>query len=145
MFMPSARVWNEMQFEPSGLWPVPINRGDEFALLAKLPTHVIKAAYRGCRIALTLATATTCDGTVLSTVLEICDDPASPLGIAGVHRHPEEQLALNRLMDAEECLFVFFDEGYVLEQGTWHLFWSICSDKRSSMHLRFPMAKAPAN
>ncbi len=110
MFMPSARVWNEMQFEPSGFWPVPINGGDEFALLAKLPTHVIKAAYRGCPIALTVSAAETLDGDVISTVLEFSDDPAAPMGIAGVHRHAEEQTALDQIMTADECLFVFFDE-----------------------------------
>ena len=110
MFIPSARVWKEMQFEPCGFWPVPINSGDEFAFLAKVPTHVIKAAYRGCPISLTISAAATSDGTVLSTVLEISDDPASPMGFAGVHRHPEEQLALDRIMEADDCLFVFFDE-----------------------------------
>lgn len=110
MFMPSARVWQEMQYEPSGFWPVPINTGDEFALLAKVPTHVIKAAYRGCPLVLNVTAAKTPAGTVISTVLAIHDDPVSPMGITGVHRHPEEQLALDRITDADEVLFVFFDE-----------------------------------
>jgi len=110
MFMPSARVWNEMKYEPVGFWPVPINRGDEYALLLKAPLHVIKAAYRSCPVSLSVATAPTSAGTVVSTVLRIDDDPDSPLTVTGVHRYAEEQKALGRIFETGTALFVFFDE-----------------------------------
>jgi hypothetical protein len=99
-----------MRYESSGFWPVPINDGNEYALLLKAPTHLIKAAYRSCPISLTVATATTPKGIVASTVLVLGDDLTSPFAIAGVHRHPEELMALNRILHAGEALFVFFDE-----------------------------------
>lgn len=110
MFMPSARVWNEMKYEPVGFWPVPINQGDEYAFLLKAPTHVIKAAYRACPVRLSVATAWTSCGRVMATVVTIVDDPASPLGVSGVHRHGEEQLALTEALRLGHTLFVFFDE-----------------------------------
>lgn len=110
MFMPSERVWREMQSEPAGLWPVPINAGDEFAFLAKLPTNVIKAAYRAAPVELAVAIAGSPVGPVLATVLHVADDLASPLGVSGVHRHPEEQAALTEILRAGRTLFVFFDE-----------------------------------
>ncbi|HEV8718638.1 MAG TPA: hypothetical protein VGX03_38200 [Candidatus Binatia bacterium] len=110
MFVPSARIWQEMQCEPAGFWPVPINRGDEYAFLLKVPTHVIKAVYRSCPVTLSVATAATLVGRVIATVLSVADDPASPLSISGVHRHQEEQLALTETLCLKQTLFVFFDE-----------------------------------
>lgn len=110
MFMPSDRVWNEMKYEPAGFWPVPINRGYDYAFLLKAPTHVIKAAYRSCPVKLSVATACTSLGRVMATVLSIADDPASPMGISCVHRHPEEHLALTETLRLGQTLFVFFDE-----------------------------------
>jgi hypothetical protein len=110
MFMPSERIWREMQSEPAGFWPVPINAGDEFAFLAKLPTNVIKAAYRTAPVGLAVATASSPIGNVLATVLHVADDPAAPLGVSGVHRHPEEQMALIEILRAGRTLFVFVDE-----------------------------------
>lgn len=110
MFMPSERIWREMQSEPAGFWPVPINAGDEYAFLAKLPTNVIKAAYRAAPVGLDVAIAGSPAGPVLATVLHVADDPASPLGVSGVHRHPEEQAALTEILRAGHTLFVFFDE-----------------------------------
>ena len=99
-----------MKYEPAGFWPVPINQGDEYAFLLKVQTNVIKAAYRSAPITLTVATATTPVGNVLSTVLAIADDPNAPLGVSGVARHPEEQLALREILRLGETLFIFFDE-----------------------------------
>jgi hypothetical protein len=110
MFIPSTRIWREMQFEPVGFWPVPMNSGDEYVFLTKIPTHVIKAAYRSVPITLTVATAQTPVGDVIATVLVIADDQDSPLAISGVHRHPEEQLALTEVLRAGNGLVVFFDE-----------------------------------
>ena len=110
MFMPSGRVWNEMRYEPQGFWPSIINRGDEFALLVKTSTHVIKAAYRSCPVRLTIALTDTSVGTVLSSVVTIEDDPASPMGIVGVHRHAEEQTALDAIIRLGKTIIVFFDE-----------------------------------
>jgi hypothetical protein len=47
---------------------------------------------------------------VIVTNLAIADDPASPFGIAGVHRHPEEQAALDAILRTPTTLVVFFDE-----------------------------------
>ncbi len=110
MFMPSARTWEEMKYEPAGFWPVPINNGDEYAFLLKVPTNVIKAALRTVPIVLTVATASTPIGNVLATVLAIADDPSAPLGVSGVARHTEEQLALAQILRSGESLFIFFDE-----------------------------------
>lgn len=55
MFMPSARSWEEMKYEAAGCWPLPINKGDEFALVTKVPASSIKAAYRSCPVSLTVA------------------------------------------------------------------------------------------
>ena len=110
MFIPSARTWEEMSYERAGFWPVPINKGDEYALLLKVPTNVIKAAYRSAPITLSVATASTPVGAVLATVLVIADDPSAPLGVSGVARHVEEQLALREILRLGETLFIFFDE-----------------------------------
>ena len=110
MFMPSERICREMQSEPAGFWPVPINAGDEYAFLAKLPTNVIKAAYRAAPVGLDVAIADLPTGPVLASVLNVADDPASPLGVSGVHRHPEEQEALTEILRSGRTLFVFFDE-----------------------------------
>ena len=99
-----------MKSEPVGFWPVPINDGFEYAFLAKLPTNVIKAAYRAAPVGLDVATTGSPAGPVLATVLHVADDPASPLGVSGIHRHPEEQAALSEILRAGRTLFVFFDE-----------------------------------
>lgn len=110
MFIPSARIWQEMQFESSGFWPVPINAGDEYAFMIKLPTNVIKAAYRSAPMTLHVAKSQTPDGSALSTVLSIADDRQSPLSVSGVHRHEEEVRALGEILRAQRTLAVFFDE-----------------------------------
>lgn len=110
MFMPSARTWEEMKYEPAGFWPVPINKGDEYAFLLKVQTNAIKAAYRSAPVTLSVATASTPVGAVLATVLVIADDPNAPLGVSGVARHVEEQLALREILRLGETLFIFFDE-----------------------------------
>lgn len=110
MFLPSKRIWEEMKFEAVGLWPVPINRGDEFAFVLKAPTNVIKAAYQSCLVSLTVSMTPTPIGNVLSTALIIADDPASPCIITGVHRHPEEQLALKQIFCVSQTAIFFFDE-----------------------------------
>lgn len=110
MFMPSERIWQEMKSEPAGFWPVPINTGHEYAFLTKIPTYVVKAAYRSAPVALDVACAGTPVGNVMATVLHIAADPASPLGVSGVQRHPEEQAALSEILRAGRTLFVFFDE-----------------------------------
>ena len=43
MFMPSSRNWEEMKYEAAGCWPLPVNKGDEFALVTKMPASTIKA------------------------------------------------------------------------------------------------------
>lgn len=110
MFMPSARTWQEMKYEPAGFWPVPINRGDEFAFLLKAPTNVIKSAYRSAPTTLSVAMAATHGGNVLATVLAVADDPSAPLGVSGIARHTEEHTALRSVLKQGETLFVFFDE-----------------------------------
>jgi hypothetical protein len=42
MFMPSARNWEEMKYETEGCWPLPIDKGDEFALVTKMGVSSIK-------------------------------------------------------------------------------------------------------
>jgi hypothetical protein len=110
MFMPSDRIWEEMQYEPAGFWPVPINRGDEYSFLIKIPTHLIKAAYRTAPVTLTVGTAATPNGRVMTTVLAIADDDEAPFAISGVHRHAEEQLAFKEILRLGQTLLVFFDE-----------------------------------
>ncbi len=110
MFMPSARIWEEMKYESIGFWPMPINRGDEYAFLIKMPTHVIKAAYRSAPVTLSVATAATPADSVMATVLTIADDEKAPLVVSGVHRHAEEQLALKEILRSGQTLLVFFDE-----------------------------------
>ncbi len=99
-----------MQFESFGFWPVPINAGDEYAFLVKLPTNVIKASYRSAPVTLHVAKSETPAGSVLSTVLSIADDRQSPLAVSGVHRHEEEVRALGEILRAQRTLVVFFDE-----------------------------------
>lgn len=110
MFMPSARNWEEMKYEAAGCWPLPINRGDEFALVTKMPASTIKAAYQSCPVSLTIARAETPEGVVLATTLKIEDDPSAPLMLSGVLRHAEEQLALENILRTGRTLMVFFDE-----------------------------------
>ena len=110
MFMPSARNWEEMKYEPAGCWPLPINKGDEFAIVTKMPTSSIKSVYRLCPLSLTVARAETPDGIVLATTLTIADDPAAALMLSGVVRHAEEQFALENILRSGQTLMIFFDE-----------------------------------
>src|SRR5438552_1694040 len=110
MFLASARNWEEMKYEPAGCWPLPINDGNEYALVTKMQTSVIKAAYRSCPLSLAVARADTTDGVVLATMLKIEDDPDAPLMLLGVLRHEEEQLAMENILRAERSLIIFFDE-----------------------------------
>jgi len=110
MFMPSERNWEEMKYEAAGCWPLPINGGNEFALVTKMATSVIKAAYRSSPMSLIVARANTPDGAVLATTLKIEDDPASPLMLSGVLRHAEEQVAIDHILRDGRALIVFFDE-----------------------------------
>ena len=110
MFMPSARNWEEMKYEAAGCWPLPINNGNEFAIVTKMGTASIKAAYRCCPVSLTVARAETPDGVVLATTLTVADDPAAALMLSGVLRHPDEQLALEQILRTGRTLMVFFDE-----------------------------------
>lgn len=107
MFLPSTRVWNEMNCETSGFWPVPINSGDEHAFLLQTQTHLIKSAYRSCPVTLTVSTTATPLGSVLATVLKLADDPISPFTLTGVHRHDEEQVAVEKILRAGHTLMVF--------------------------------------
>lgn len=110
MFMPSARNWEEMKYEAGGCWPLPINDGNEFALVTKMPASTIKAAYRSCPLSLTVARAATPDGVVLATTLTVADDPSAALMLSGVLRHAEEQLAIENILRTGRTLMVFFDE-----------------------------------
>lgn len=110
MFMPSERHWKEMKYEPAGFWPVPINSGNEFALLLKVSTNVIKSALRYAPIVLSVASAATPLGNIVATVLCISDDKDAPVGVSGVIRHPEEHLALQEVLRTGEAPFIFFDE-----------------------------------
>ncbi len=110
MFMPSERNWEEMKYESAGCWPLPINDGNEFALVTKMATSVIKAVYRSCPLALIVARADTPSGVVLATTLRIEDDPETPLMLSGVLRHLEEQFAIVNILRAQHSLIVFFDE-----------------------------------
>ena len=110
MFMPSARNWEEMKYEAAGCWPLPINKGDEFALVTKMPASTIKAAFRLCPVSLTVARAETPDGVVLATTLIVADDPGAALMLSGVLRHAEEQQAIQNILRARSTLVIFFDE-----------------------------------
>ena len=110
MFTPSSRNWEEMKYEAAGCWPLPINKGDEFALVTKMPASIIKASYRSCRVSLTVARAQTPKGVVLATTLTVADDPSAALMLSGVIRHAEEQLAIENILRAGRTLVVFFDE-----------------------------------
>ena len=110
MFMPSARNYEEMKYEPAGCWPLPINDGNEYALITKMPASVIKAAYRSCPVSLTVARADTPEGVVLATTLKIEDDPGAALMLSGVLRHEEEQSAIENILRAGRTLMIFFDE-----------------------------------
>lgn len=110
MFMPSARNWEEMKYEAAGCWPLPINKGDEFALVTKMPASTIKAAYRSCPVSLTIARAETSEGVVLATTLTVADDPGAALMLSGVLRHAEEQTAIENILRTGRTLVVFFDE-----------------------------------
>lgn len=108
--MPSARNWQEMTYEAAGCWPLPINNGDEFALVTKMGASSIKAAYRSCPISLTIARAQTQEGVVLASTLTVADDPNAPLMLTGVLRHEEEQHAIENILRTGRTLMVFFDE-----------------------------------
>lgn len=110
MFLPSARNWEEMKYEAAGCWPLPINKGDEFALVSKMAASSIKAAYRSCPVSLTVARADTPDGVVLATSLMVADDPTAALMLTGALRHAEEQLALESILRTGRTLAIFFDE-----------------------------------
>jgi hypothetical protein len=110
MFMPSARIWEEMKYEAEGCWPLPINNGDEFALVTKMAASSIKAVFRHCPVSLTIARADTPDGVVLATTLAVADDPNAALALAGAVRHEEEQLALENILRSGRTLMIFFDE-----------------------------------
>lgn len=110
MFLLSDRNWEEMKYEASGCWPLPINNGDEFALVTKMAASSIKAAYRYCPVSLTVARADTPEGVVLATILAVADDPDAALALAGAHRHPEEHLALESILRDGRTLMIFFDE-----------------------------------
>jgi hypothetical protein len=110
MFIPSARNWEEMKYEAAGCWPLPINKGDEFALVTKMAASSIKAAYRSCPVSLTVARAGTPDGVVLATTLTVADDPNAALMLTGALRHAEEQVAIENILRAGRTLVIFFDE-----------------------------------
>lgn len=110
MFTPSSRNWEEMKYESAGCWPLPINNGDEFAIVTKMGASTIKAAYRSCPVSLTIARAETSEGVVLATTLKVEDDPSAALMLSGVLRHAEEQLAIENILRTGKTLMVFFDE-----------------------------------
>lgn len=99
-----------MKYEAAGCWPLPINNGEEYALVTKMATSVIKAAYRLCPVSLTVARANTPVGVVLATTLKIEDDPDAALMLSGVLRHEEEQSAIENILRAGRTLLIFFDE-----------------------------------
>jgi len=110
MFIPSERIWEEMKYEAAGCWPVPINNGDEFALVTKMPASSIKALSRSCDVSLSVARAETPEGVVLATTLTVADDPSAALVLSGVLRHEEEQLAIENILHLGNSVMVFFDE-----------------------------------
>ncbi len=99
-----------MKYEAAGCWPLPINNGDEYALVTKMPASTVKAAYRSCAVSLTVARAHTPEGVVLATTLTVADDPSAALMLSGVLRHTEEQLAIENILRTGRTLVVFFDE-----------------------------------
>jgi len=110
MIVPSQRVWEGMGRERAGFWPSLLGDGRTHAFLLKLPTHVIKAAYRSCPISLFVSAARTDVGYVLSTAVRVVDDPESPLILTGVHRHEEEQEALRQALSSSQTMICFYDE-----------------------------------
>lgn len=122
MIVPSGRVWEDMSREPAGLWPVLLDEGRRPEFLVKLPTHVIKAAYRSCSLSLLVCVSRTEVGAVLSTVIQVADDPVSPLTLASVHRHEEEQQGLRMALGACSTMVCFYDElARPVLRGTCHL------------------------
>ncbi len=110
MFTPSSRNWEEMKYEAAGCWPLPINKGEEFALVTKMGASTIKAAYRSCPVSITIARVETPVGIVLATTLKVEDDPSAALMLSGVLRHAEEQRAIEHILRTGRTLMVFFDE-----------------------------------
>ncbi len=110
MFMPSARNWNEMMYEPAGCWPLPINRGDEYAFVIKIPAVAIKAACRGCPLELSVFRAVTPEGVMLAITLRVADDPGAALMLSSVLRHHEEQTALDHIVRDGRTIMIFCDE-----------------------------------
>jgi hypothetical protein len=110
MFMPSARHWQEMQFEPHGFWPVPTDFGKGHALLLKTSTQLLKFIIRGTQIQLDLFCAETPSGRVVGTNLRIFDEAAHPIMIQGVVRHEEEYSALTAILGLPQVPLFLFDE-----------------------------------
>lgn len=110
MFMPSARNWEEMKYEAAGCWTLPINKGDEFALIAKMAVSSIKAVYRSCLVSLTVARVNTSEGVVLATTLMVADDPNASLMLTSALRHADEYRAIEGILRTGRTLAVFFDE-----------------------------------
>ena len=102
MFTPSERHWKELQSEPAAFWPLPINSGNEYAFLVKVPTHIIKAAYRLCQMTLSVATARTSEGLGVASVFSVFDDPASPIMMSAVHRSHDGKLLSSKAFGCAE-------------------------------------------
>ncbi|MGD9723596.1 MAG: hypothetical protein AB7O59_19840 [Pirellulales bacterium] len=108
--MTSTRVGGEMQAVPAGFWPVPVNHGDEYALLLQTKTTAIKAAYKSCAVSLSIGTTSTPLGCVLATVLTVAEDPQDPDQVLVVHIDAEEHSALESVLRLGKTTLFFFDE-----------------------------------
>ncbi|GHS89608.1 hypothetical protein FACS189487_10160 [Campylobacterota bacterium] len=104
MYLPSERVYTEMQSENASLWIVPADIGGGLDLLIKAPSSVIKALVAGCPLHLLFGKK----GSYLGIGVRILDTPDAPMLIAGILHEQEEHKALARLLvDKQTRVFLF--------------------------------------
>lgn len=94
MHIPSERIYNSMLAEHAHVWCVPVNNGDETALLIKSITPSLKALITGCQIQLLFGKK----DNYLCTGARIYDMPDAPLLISESQIVSEEHAALVQSM-----------------------------------------------
>lgn len=110
MYIPSTRVYEEMQVEHASAWFVPTGKLQLPYLLVKLPTVSLKRLIATSELRFTFALYQHADRQILTQGFLVQDSDEHPMVVVGRIRHPEELRALHGVMNSLSVPIVLFDE-----------------------------------
>lgn len=109
-FLPGSKLLAELNGVTEGIWFLLPDGSDEVAIVAKLPSSVIKAIYREVQCFLIIADVESEKGYVRIVGLRIDDDATNPFFVSQPSLKKEEHNLINRCLSYQSIRIHYFDE-----------------------------------